>query len=44
VWPLAQNRSDGQFGHRSLVTSETVLNEFNKDLIFDILEKVLIYF
>jgi len=29
VWALAQSRE-----HRSLVTPETVLSEYNKDLIF----------
>jgi len=29
--PLAQKRGDG---HRSLVTPERVLSEYNKDLIF----------
>jgi len=31
VWALARNRVDG---HRSLVTPERVLSEYNKDLIF----------
>jgi len=31
VWALAQSRGDG---HRSLVTPEMVLSEYNKDLIF----------
>jgi len=31
VWALVQNRRDG---HRSLVTPETVLSEYNEDLIF----------
>jgi len=31
VWALAQSRGDG---HRSLVTRERVLSEYNKDLIF----------
>jgi len=31
VWALAQSRGDG---HRSLVTPERVLSEYNKDLIF----------
>jgi len=30
VWALAQCRGDG---HRSLVTSERVLSEYNEDLI-----------
>jgi len=30
VWALAQSRGDG---HRSLVTPERVLNEYNEDLI-----------
>jgi len=36
VWALAQSRGDG---HRSLVTPERVLNEYNKDLIFFFLTK-----
>jgi len=31
VWALAQSREDG---HRSLVTPERVLSEYNEDLIF----------
>jgi len=31
VWTLAQSRGDG---HRSLVTLERVLSEYNEDLIF----------
>jgi len=31
VWALAQSRGDG---HHSLVTPETVLGEYNEDLIF----------
>jgi len=31
VWALAQSRGNG---HRSLVTPERVLSEYNKDLIF----------
>jgi len=31
VWALAQSRGDG---HRSLVTPERVLSEYNEDLIF----------
>jgi len=31
VWALAQSRGDR---HRSLVTSERVLSEYNEDLIF----------
>jgi len=31
VWAQAQSRGDG---HRSLVTHERVLSEYNKDLIF----------
>jgi len=31
VWSLAQSRGDG---HRSLVTHERVLSEYNEDLIF----------
>jgi len=31
VWALTQSRGDG---HRSLVTPERVLSEYNKDLIF----------
>jgi len=30
VWTLAQSRGDG---HRSIVTPERVLNEYNEDLI-----------
>jgi len=33
VWALAQRREDG---HRSLVPSERVLSEYNKDLVFDL--------
>jgi len=33
--PLAQNRGDG---HRSLVTPERVLSEYNEDLIFLMLQ------
>jgi len=33
-WALAQIRGDG---HRSLVTPERVLSEYNEDLIFDFL-------
>jgi len=31
VWALVQSRGDG---HRSLVTLERVLSEYNEDLIF----------
>jgi len=31
VWTLAQSRGDG---HRSLMTPERVLSEYNKDLLF----------
>jgi len=31
VWALAQSRGDG---HRSLVTPERILSEYNKDLNF----------
>jgi len=31
VWALAQSRGEG---HRSLVTPERVLSEYNEDLIF----------
>jgi len=31
VWALAQSRGDG---HRSLVTPERVLSEYNKGLVF----------
>jgi len=31
VWALAQSRGDG---HRSLVTPERVLSDYNEDLIF----------
>jgi len=31
VWALAQSLGDG---HRSLVTPERILSEYNKDLIF----------
>jgi len=31
LWALAQSRGDG---HRSLVTPERVLSEYNEDLIF----------
>jgi len=31
LWALAQSRGDG---HRSLVTPERVLSEYNQDLIF----------
>jgi len=35
VWALAQSRRDG---HRSLVTPDRVLSEYNEDLIFLFLE------
>jgi len=31
IWALTQSREDG---HRSLLTLEKVLSEYNKDLIF----------
>jgi len=34
LWALAQSRGDG---HRSLVTLERVLSEYNEDLIFNYL-------
>jgi len=41
VWALAQSRVDG---HRSLVTPERILNEYNEDLIFFSLIAYTIYY
>jgi len=41
VWALAQSRGNG---HRSLVTPERVLSEYNKDLIFFFVAKKIYYY